>query len=207
MTSKSLSQCAFEPHEVELVRGVVDRITSQPWFTMEPARRSAFALYVLQMYSRGMSVPEELESFCTIAAKKYYAASLPGLEGRRILVVDDDYYAAQATAEELSARGANVVGPVSNLSDAMDIAGRDLDLDGALLDINLDGQMVYPVAGFLKMHGIPFAFLTGYEERVLPPAFRSSPLFAKPANWTVIASKMPCRGKRPSESGAGLQPL
>jgi len=195
MTSKSLSQCAFEPHEVELVRGVVDRITSQPWFTMEPARRSAFALYVLQMYSRGMSVPEELESFCTIAAKKYYAASLPGLEGRRILVVDDDYYAAQATAEELSARGANVVGPVSNLSDAMDIAGR------------LDGQMVYPVAGFLKMHGIPFAFLTGYEERVLPPAFRSSPLFAKPANWTVIASKMPCRGKRPSESGAGLQPL
>ncbi len=193
MTYARLQQCVFEPDELKLVRDVVDRITSQHWFSKEPSRQSDFALYVLHMYSRGLVRAEKLESVCTIAARKYHAVPPIGLEGRRILVVDDDYYAAQEAVEELSALGATVVGPISNLSEAMDIAGRDLELDGALLDINLDGQMVYPVAGFLKMHGIPFAFLTGYDERVLPPAFRSSPLFVKPASWTAIASKIPYR--------------
>jgi CheY-like chemotaxis protein len=198
MMFRRLAQCVFEPDEVELIRRVVARITAQPWFTVDPSRRSDFALYVLQMYARGLVLQEKLESFCTIAAKKYHAVSPTSLEGRRILVVDDDYYAAKEAAKELTTLGATVVGPISNLSEAMDVAGRDLELDGALLDVNLDGQMVYPVAGFLKMHGIPFAFLTGYDGRVLPPAFRAAPLFVKPTDWAVIASEIPYRGQRPS---------
>ncbi len=172
MSFNRLPRSVFEPDEVELVRGVIGRITSQSWFSPEPSCRSDFARYVLQMYARGLVLPEKLESLCTIAAKKYHAISRTGFEGRRILVVEDDYYAAREAADELGARGATVIGPVSTLSEAVDIVGHDLQLDGALLDVNLDEKMVYPVAGFLKMHGIPFAFLTGYGERVLPPAVR-----------------------------------
>ncbi|CUX67623.1 Response regulator receiver domain protein (modular protein) [Agrobacterium tumefaciens str. Kerr 14] len=196
MTIKRLPQCAFQPDEVKLVRDVVDRITSQSWFSTEPSHRSDFALYVLHMYARGLVWPEKLESLCTIAAMKYHAAATNSLEGRRILIVEDDYHAAIEAAEELTALGATVVGPVANLWDAMDIAGHDMELDGALLDINLNGDMVYPVAGFLKMHGVPFAFLSGYDERILPPAFRSSPLYIKPTNWAVIAAKIPRRSHR-----------
>ena len=196
MTSRSLPQSVFQPDEVELVRGVVERIISQPWFSTDPSRRSDFALYVLHMYARGLVWPGRLESLCALAAKKYHSMPVTGLEGRRILVVEDDYYEAKEAATELEALGATVIGPVSNLADAMDIAGCDLDLNGALLDINVDGQMIYPVAGFLKMHGIPFAFLTGYDERILPPAFRSSPVFVKPNNWAKMVAQFPRRTQR-----------
>lgn len=195
MHSNRLASRIFEPDEVEMVQAVFDRITAQPWFCDEEPHRTEFARYMLQMYSRGLVWPDKLESFCTIGAKKYHAVSSADLKGRRILVVEDDYYVASEAAQKLKALGAIVIGPISNLSDAMDVASHDLELDGALLDVNLNGEMVYPVAGFLKMHEIPFAFLSGYEQRVLPPAFRSSPVFEKPTDWTVIASQVPCRPK------------
>jgi hypothetical protein len=139
MTSNRLAQRVLEPDELEMVQGVFDRITSQPWFSREPSHRTEFARYVLNMYFRGLVMPWKLEGFCTVAARKRYAISRSGLEGRRILVVEDDYYEAQETATALTELGAQVVGPISNLSAAMDVAARDMRLDGALLDINLDG--------------------------------------------------------------------
>ncbi len=136
MHSNGLASRVFEPDELVLIQGVFDRITSEPWFSSEAPHRVEFAHYVLRMYSRGLVWPGKLEAICRMAAKKHYATARPGLEGRRILVVEDDYYAARETARELEALGATVVGPISNLSDAMDVAGYDLALDGALLDAN-----------------------------------------------------------------------
>lgn len=193
-----LASGAFGPEDVAVVQRVFDRISSEVWFSDEAFDRAELARYVLQMYARGLVMPEKLEAVCRAAAKRHSPTATPSLAGRRILVVEDDYYAATETAEELEALGAIVVGPISSLSEAMDVASDDLELDGALLDVNLNGEMVYPVAGFLKMHGIPFAFLSGYEERVLPPAFRSSKMFEKPANWAVLASQVPVRTKSAS---------
>jgi len=183
----------MQPDELQLVQNVFDQIANQPWFSRKIADREHFALYILQMYRRGLVVPEKLQAVCTLAAQKYYSGPASDLKGRRILVVEDDYFAAQEMAANLRAVGAIVIGPISNLSEAMDVAGHDLDLDGALLDVNLGGEMVYPVAGFLKMHCIPFAFVSGYDERVLPPAFRKTPLFLKPTDWRSIASAVPHR--------------
>lgn len=68
-----------------------------------------------------------------------------------------------------------------------------MELDGALLDVDLNGEMVFPVAGFLKMHGVPFAFVTDYDERAFPAPFRSSRVASKPTDWAVIASQIICR--------------
>lgn len=87
--------------------------------------------------------------------------------------------------------GAKIVGPVGTLTDAFDaIEGAEGTLDTALLDISLRGQTIFPVAAFLKMKHIPFAFVTGYDDSVIPAFFRSTPVFPKPANWEVVAMRL-----------------
>jgi len=84
--------------------------------------------------------------------------------------------------ERLRELGVNVVGPVSNVSDALRIADTDDEpLDGALLDIAPNRQTVCPVAAFLAMKQIPFAFVTGYEGRQAPAFYRSVPTSSSPA--------------------------
>jgi CheY-like chemotaxis protein len=111
--------------------------------------------------------------------------------GRRVLVVEDEYYLAHEVAQKLEKMGAAVLGPVGTLREALEIAGdTDTKFDAALLDIALHGEMVLPVAAILKMRRIPFAFISGYDEQILPPSYRRTPRFAKPADWTGIATHL-----------------
>lgn len=82
---------------------------------------------------------------------------------QRILVVEDDYFLAEDLRDALESRGLEVVGPVSNDADAMELL-KDGRVDSAILDINLAGTMVYHLARNLKSRGIPLVFLTGYDE-------------------------------------------
>lgn len=98
---------------------------------------------------------------------------------------------ATNAADSLRALGAEVIGPVAHAAEALDVIETfHAQLDAALLDINLNGQMIYPVAAFLRMHNIPFAFVTGYEDQVLPPFYRGTLMFTKPADWGGIASQL-----------------
>ena len=72
-----------------------------------------------------------------------------------------------------------VVGPVARLSKALELARKEA-IDVALLDINVDGKDVYPVAEVLTARGIPFAFVTGYGREGLRESYRGSPTLAKP---------------------------
>jgi CheY-like chemotaxis protein len=74
------------------------------------------------------------------------------------------------------------------MADAVDLIEHGPQLDGALLDINLNGEMVYPAAAALKMKRVPFAFVTAYEDRMLPASYRGAKVFTKPASWATIAS-------------------
>ena len=70
--------------------------------------------------------------------------------------------------------------PAARLEQALALAERER-LDGAVLDVNLDGQMVFPVAEVLRRRGIPFLFLTGYDSAAaLPRDFRSERRLIKP---------------------------
>ena len=91
------------------------------------------------------------------------------LAGRRLLVVEDEYFLAAELVEALSADGAKVIGPAASVDDALDLLDDTAQLDGAVLDLNLQGEMAFPVADALMERDIPFVFLTGYDQSVIPP--------------------------------------
>ena len=101
------------------------------------------------------------------------------LSGRRILVVEDEYYIAADLKRALEEEAAIVVGPTGALAVALDLAGSGA-LDAANLDVNLEGEHVYPVADRLSSEAVPYLFLTGYDEWAMPERFRAAPRLAKP---------------------------
>lgn len=102
------------------------------------------------------------------------------LEGKRVLVVEDEHLVANEVAQALGAVGCSIAGPVSNLACAVHAAEAE-DLDAAVLDINLAGEFVWPAARALRARGIPFAFATGYSGTVEPPPeLADTPRIQKP---------------------------
>jgi CheY-like chemotaxis protein len=103
----------------------------------------------------------------------------PGLAGKRILVVEDDYLVAMDIVRALERAGAEVIGPASAVEAAL-AALEQTVLDGAILDINLGGEMAFPVADALMARGIPFIFATGYDAQVIPLRFTDVKRCEKP---------------------------
>jgi DNA-binding response OmpR family regulator len=108
-------------------------------------------------------------------------------EGRRILVVEDEYFIADEMARVLVKAGIDVLGPVGSVEDAARMLADETGIDGAILDVNLRGQLIFPVADTLTERGIPFAFATGYDESVLPDRFAGVPRMEKPFKANAIA--------------------
>jgi CheY-like chemotaxis protein len=89
------------------------------------------------------------------------------LHDRRILVVEDEYLIAMSLADALENAGSVVVGPVPSVDKAIQTIDSEPDIDAAVLDVNLGGVLVYPVADMLIARKIPFVFTSGYEDNVL----------------------------------------
>ena len=104
------------------------------------------------------------------------------LQGRRILVVEDHYIVAQELKADLETQGAEVLGPVPDLESARRILVASPAPDAALLDINLGGETVYPLADALRGLGILVAFVTGHEARSVPAGYAHIPRFEKPVD-------------------------
>jgi CheY-like chemotaxis protein len=88
----------------------------------------------------------------------------PTLRGRRILVVEDEYLIAMSLRDHLEARGSIVIGPVPSVEEAISLIESHRKIDAAILDVNLGGAMVYPVADVLLSRKVPFIFASGYED-------------------------------------------
>src|SRR5690242_11469654 len=94
------------------------------------------------------------------------------MTGLRILVVEDNFLAAEVVRDTLEGFGCQVVGPVGRLEDGLRLASAET-LDGAVLDINLNGDRCFPIARALLERGVPFMFLTGYDDAgLIPPELR-----------------------------------
>ena len=104
---------------------------------------------------------------------------------QRLLLVEDEFLLSMVLMEDLRAAGYDVLGAGATVSAAMD-AVRSQSFGAAILDINLKGEMVYPVAEELARRRIPFLFLSGYALANMPERFRSYPRLAKPADWTLL---------------------
>ena len=97
----------------------------------------------------------------------------------KVLVVEDESIVALDIETMLEELGCVVVASVPRLWKALDVASA-LDFDLAVLDINLAGEVVYPLAFRLAERGTPFLFTTGYSTASLPNELRDRPLLRKP---------------------------
>ena len=108
------------------------------------------------------------------------------LAGARVLVVEDSMLVALDVETALAAAGAEVIGPATRLDEALDLARRE-QLDAAVLDINLDGEPVFPVAEALLRRMVPILFSTGYDgSSMLPEAMRRIPTVQKPFSGEML---------------------
>ncbi len=125
-----------------------------------------------------------------------------GIEGKRILVVDDEPLIAMDIATSLEDEGCIVIGPASTVEKALtliEMAG----IDAALLDANLAGAPVDVIAAALTRRKIPFAFVTGYGREGLPKAFQRAALIKKPFERSHLIEVVQQLTARP----AGAVPL
>ena len=99
------------------------------------------------------------------------------LEGVKVLVVEDEYLVAALMEDMLASAGCVVAGPIPRLAQALDAANSEA-CDVAVLDVNLAGERVYPVADILAQRNVPFVFVTGYG--VLPGEYANRPRLCKP---------------------------
>jgi len=102
------------------------------------------------------------------------------IDGRHILIVEDDYFIAMQVKRWLLAASAEVVGPVPSVEQALDLLEHKV-VDAAVLDVNLgNGGTVYPVADKLSALGVPYLFATGDVRISDAAAYRQCPRLEKP---------------------------
>jgi two-component sensor histidine kinase/CheY-like chemotaxis protein len=107
--------------------------------------------------------------------------------GNRILVVEDEILLAMMMHDILIEFGFVVVGPFNRLSEAM-VAAALQEIDAGIIDVNLAGQMAYPVADVLAGRRLPFVFVTGYGSESIESRFAGVPVIGKPVRRDVLES-------------------
>lgn len=111
------------------------------------------------------------------------AARIPG---RRILLVEDEPLVAMMMSQMIGDLGATVVGPFGTVAEA--IAAGAEGLDAAVLDINVGGELVYPLAERLARSGTPMVFLTGYDAKSVDARFIKADVLTKPIDEVDLAN-------------------
>jgi CheY-like chemotaxis protein len=111
------------------------------------------------------------------------------LTGKRVLVVEDESMASMLMEELLQVLGCEVVGIAARLEEAQGLA-KIVTIDIATLDVNLAGQMSYPVAVTLRSRDIPFIFATGYRSLALPPELQGAVVLMKPYTCAQLADAL-----------------
>jgi CheY-like chemotaxis protein len=109
------------------------------------------------------------------------------LAGCRILLVEDNFLLAMEIEGVLSGRGYVVLGPVGTVEQALALLERENDPDAAVLDVDLQGRWVTPVAAALLARDVPFVLVTGYADlQLAPPELQGRPRLDKPVSGSQL---------------------
>jgi len=133
--------------------------------------------------------PETVPEAPAVRAPEAVPAALArgaSLQGARVLIVEDAVLLALELETGLSEAGAEVIGPAYELEEAMALLDRPID--AAVLDANLNGRSVMPVAEALARREVPFVFATGYGEAGGAPGGFDAPVIRKPYDITQVAA-------------------
>jgi CheY-like chemotaxis protein len=112
------------------------------------------------------------------------------LEGRRVLLVEDEAMIAMLLQDMLGDLGCEVIGPAYAVAPALELAAGDAPIDVAILDVNLAGRPVYEVADALRARQVPMVFSTGYGRAGLREVDRDVPVLGKPFRAHELASAL-----------------
>jgi CheY-like chemotaxis protein len=129
------------------------------------------------------------------------------LRGRRVLVVEDEALVAMLIEAGLRDAGAYIVGPASTVDEALtliEMSAHSGGLDAAVLDINLGGSTITPVADRLVAFDVPFVFGTGYDQAWAHEIDTAAPVLTKPFSTDALVDAI--RGLRPSSLGRAARP-
>jgi PAS domain S-box-containing protein len=121
------------------------------------------------------------------AAQANGAGSKPIVAGNRLLLVEDEALTGMMMSDMLTELGFDVIGPFGRVADAMAALKRE-DFHAAVLDVNLDGEVVYPVADAVVERGLPFVFVTGYSAEGIDRRFAQVPVLQKPIERQMLQS-------------------
>ena len=113
------------------------------------------------------------------------------LKGLQILVVEDDFIVAFDMQTMLEDQGARVLGPASSLREAQEILAAQTP-QAAVLDVNLNGEFVFPLVEQLRAKGVPFLFATAYsdDDQLFPLAAKQAPRLAKPVLPALLVTQL-----------------
>ncbi len=130
-------------------------------------------------------------------------SGMPDLQGRRLLVVEDEELIGLMLVDLLEEMGAQVVGPAATAAEALELATSER-LSGALLDLSLGGAPAYPIADRLMERDIPFVFITGYGQAHILPRYAHVPVLTKPFGQRHLTMLLAGFGR--VEEGGGAAP-
>jgi CheY-like chemotaxis protein len=111
--------------------------------------------------------------------KRRPAAAKPELKGKRILVIEDSPVVGPFTVDMLGELGCEVAGPAPNMASARELMEAG-GFDGALVDIHIRGERVFPLCDMLEAKGVPFVFTSGYADWQMPEKWQERPRLQKP---------------------------
>lgn len=112
------------------------------------------------------------------------------LAGRAVLVVEDEMLVALLVEDLLASFGCSVIGPAPSVERALEAVGAAPQIDLALLDVNLGGRHVWPVAEALRVRGVPYILLTGYGGGMVPDDHKGAAVLTKPFSESQLLERL-----------------
>ena len=110
-----------------------------------------------------------------------------GLSGRSVFLVEDEVMIRMMVADMLEELGYRVAAEAGDINDAMRLA-QSTEFDLAILDVNVNGKVISPVADVIMAKGCPFIFATGYGSSGLPEQYRDRPALQKPFQLDALST-------------------
>ena len=165
---------------MRVIGGSAEQLGGHASFEWQPAGLRCFLLIPLGANAKSLHRSSNEERIGETTRSTSLA-----IAGNRILVVEDEPIVAMNLSKGLDELGFSVVGPYSTLAKAVVAAG-EREVDAALLDVNLSGETVYPVADILASKNVPFAFITGYATEALSSKYAYAPVLQKPVDQEAL---------------------
>jgi CheY-like chemotaxis protein len=128
------------------------------------------------------------------------------LSGNRLLLVEDETLVGMMMKDTLTELGFEVVGPYSTMKAATAAVNTE-KFDGAILDVNLAGELIYSLAEIVERRGLPFIFVTGYGSDGIDSRFAKVPILQKPIERQKLQSMfqvVPVGGRPPLTEQASI---